>query len=245
MTRSIDSDPIDPLRSVRAAWAARAAFPCAGRATGLRAARRTAGTRRDIVRGTRLSRTRKHPRTRSPVLAFALEPAPQINVRKDRLRAWGLAPGPWLGALKRHLQAGERAAAVTLPDGRVESTATLAAELVLVSPGKKLVYATDFSDSVENRRRLIALASGAHTLFCEATFVEADAAQAARTAHLTTRACAEIAAAAGVARLVPFHFSRRYEQDPARIYEEIATICPALAMPKSLAVFGTNEDTLD
>ena len=181
----------------------------------------------------------------SPVLAFALEPAQQINVRRDRLAARGLAPGPWLGELKRRLQAGELEASVELPDGRTASTAALAAELVLISPGKKLVYATDFSDSAENRQQLIGLARGAHTLFCEATFLEEDAEQAARTAHLTTRACAEIAAAAGVARLVPFHFSRRYEDDPARIYAEIAAICTAVAIPKSMTVFGTDEDALD
>lgn len=175
----------------------------------------------------------------SPVLAFTLEPAPQINVRKDRLLARGLAPGPWLGELKRHLHAGERDAPVELPDGRIESTAALAAELVLIRPGKKLVYATDFSDTGENRRRLVALARGAHTLFCEATFLEEDAEQAVRTAHLTTRACGEIAEAAGVARLVPFHFSRRYEDDPARIYEEIAAICTAVAVPNSMTVLGT------
>ncbi len=176
----------------------------------------------------------------SPVLAFALEPAQQINVRKDRLLARGLARGPWLGELKRQLQAGEHAAAVVLPDGRTESAAALAAELVIISPGKKLVYATDFGDSAENRRRLVALARGAHTLFCESTFLEKDAAQAVRTAHLTTRACAEIAEAAGVARLVPFHFSRRYEDNPAQIYAEISAICRTVVIPKSMAVFGTD-----
>ena len=174
----------------------------------------------------------------SPVLAFAVEPAQQINVRKDRLLARGLEPGPWLGELKRHLQAGKPEAAVELPDGNTESAAALAAELVLIGPGKKLVYATDFSDSEENRRRLVTLARGAHTLFCESTFVEDDAERAARTAHLTTRACAEIAEEAGVARLVPFHFSRRYEDDPARIYEEIAATCAAVVVPKSMTVFG-------
>ncbi|MDH3872086.1 MAG: hypothetical protein OEU44_07725 [Gammaproteobacteria bacterium] len=69
----------------------------------------------------------------------------------------------------------------------------LADELVLISPGNKLVYATDFADTQENRERVISLAHGAHTLFCESTFCEAEAEQAARTAHLTTRACAEIA----------------------------------------------------
>jgi len=177
----------------------------------------------------------------SPVLAFALEPAQQINVRKDRLRTRGLVPGPWLGELKRRLLTGESEAGVELPGGRIESVAALAADLVLVTPGKNLVYATDFGDTEENRRRLVALARHAHTLFCESTFLEKDADHALRTAHLTTRACAEIAAEAGVARLVPFHFSRRYEDDPARIYEEIAAYCTAVAMPQSMAVFETGE----
>lgn len=172
----------------------------------------------------------------SPVLAYALEPAMQINVRKDRLLARGLAPGPWLGELKRRLHAGELEVLVELPDGTCQPVARLAADLVLISPGKKLVYATDFSDSEDNRRRLVALARGAHTLFCESTFLEQDAAQARRTAHLTTRACGEIAEAAHVARLVPFHFSRRYEDDPERIYEEISAICSTVVVPKSMSV---------
>lgn len=174
---------------------------------------------------------------RSPELAFAVEPALQLNVRKDRLLARGLPPGPWLGELKRCLQAEAYEAPIALPDGRVESVAALAADLVLIGPGKKLVYATDFSDSEANRRQLAALARGVHTLFCEAAFLEEDAGQAARTAHLTTRACGEIAAQAHVARLVPFHFSRRYEDKPERVYEEIAAVCTAVAIPKSMAVF--------
>ncbi|MCP4040361.1 MAG: hypothetical protein GY731_00185 [Gammaproteobacteria bacterium] len=168
----------------------------------------------------------------SPVLAFALEPARQINVRKERLLARDLVSGPWLGVLKHHLQAEEHEAPIALPDGSVESAMELAADLVLISPGKKLVYATDFSDTGENRRRLITLARGAHTLFCESTFLQEDAEQAKRTAHLTTHACAEIAVEAGVARLVPFHFSRRYEEDPAPIYTEIGAICSAVVAPK-------------
>jgi len=172
----------------------------------------------------------------SPVLAYALEPAQTLNVRKDRLQARHLPPGPWLGELKRCLQAGEYQTRIELPDGSTAPVGALAEELILVSPGKKLVYATDFADSPENRARITALAHGAHTLFCEASFLEADAAQAARTAHLTTRACAEIATAAGVARLVPFHFSRRYEQDPAAVYAEIAAACRAVVLPDGLAV---------
>ncbi len=171
----------------------------------------------------------------SAVLAYAFEPARQLNVRKDRLRARGLAPGPWLGELKRRVQAEQMDVPIPLPDGAIEPARALAAVLLLIRPGKKLVYATDLADSADNRRRLIDLARGAHTLFCEAPFLEADAEQAARTAHLTTRACGEIAEAAGVARLVPFHLSRRYEDDPAPIYDEIAQACPRVVVPKSVS----------
>jgi ribonuclease Z len=170
----------------------------------------------------------------SPVLAYAFEPARTLNIRKDRLQARGLPPGPWLGEVKRCMQAGEDEACIFLPDGATEAARALADDLVLVSPGKTLVYATDFADSPENRARVIALSRGAHTLFCESTFREADAAHAVRTAHLTTRACAEIAEAAGVARLVPFHFSRRYEKDPAPVYAEIAALCTAVVIPETL-----------
>jgi ribonuclease BN (tRNA processing enzyme) len=172
----------------------------------------------------------------SPVLAYAMEPAQSLNIRKDRLRMCGQPPGPWLGELKQRLQAGERETPIALPDGSTGTVQALADELVLISPGKTLVYATDFADTPENRERVTALAHGAHTLFCESTFCEADAEQAARTAHLTTRACAEIAEAAGIARLVPFHFSRRYEKDPAPVYAEIAGIAKAVVIPDTLTL---------
>jgi ribonuclease Z len=172
----------------------------------------------------------------SPVLAYVLEPAREINIRKDRLKSRGLLPGPWLGMLKRHLQAGKGGARIVLPDGSSERVQVLADELVLVSPGKKLAYATDFADTPENRKRVIELVRNAHTLFCESTFCEADSDHAKRTAHITTRACAEIAEAAGVARLVPFHFSRRYEKDPAAVYAEIAANSRAVVVPESVVI---------
>jgi len=175
----------------------------------------------------------------SPVLAYALEPARTLNIRKDRLQARGLPPGPWLGELKRCVQTGEGDTGIRLPDGTSDTARALANDLVLVTPGKTLAYATDFADSPENRTRVVELARGAHTLFCESTFRMSDAAQAARTAHLTTRACAEIAEAAGVARLVPFHFSRRYEHDPASVYAEIAGLFPGVMIPGTLADSAT------
>jgi ribonuclease BN (tRNA processing enzyme) len=168
----------------------------------------------------------------TPVLAYAYEAATQINIRKERLLERQLPPGPWLNELKTHLHADERDTLISLPDGGVARVAELAEALTLVTPGSKLVYATDFADSRQNREDLHNLALEAHTLFCEATFLEQEAEQARRTGHLTTRACGEIASRAAVRHLIPFHISRRYEEQSWRVYEEIARYCPQLVMPR-------------
>ncbi|MCL7941308.1 MBL fold metallo-hydrolase [Halomonas sp. ATCH28] len=162
----------------------------------------------------------------TPVLAFALEPERQVAVRKERLAAHGWPPAPWLGTLKHHVLAGEGEARVELPDGTTRTAAWLAERLLMTRPGERLVYATDLGDTAENRQRLVALARGARVLFCEAPFLEAEAEQARRTGHLTARACGEIAAAAGVARLVPFHFSRRHITDTRHLHDEIRRAFP-------------------
>lgn len=165
-----------------------------------------------------------------PVLAFAFEPPLRVNVRAERLRAAGLAPGPWLTALKRAAAAQALHGQLALPDDSRRELAELAEQLLIVTPGEKLVYATDLADTPDNRERLAALAQGAHTLFCEAPFLSSDRDQALRTGHLTVTACGEIARAAGVGRLIGFHFSRRYRDDPAQLYRELAVACgPAVS----------------
>ncbi|MEN8132948.1 MAG: hypothetical protein ABFS45_22780, partial [Pseudomonadota bacterium] len=168
----------------------------------------------------------------TPVLAFAYEPATQFNVRKERLLERQLEPGPWLNELKECLHAGDEGARISLPDGSQQSVARLANELILATLGSKLVYATDFADTAANRQQLQALAQRAHTLFCEASFLQQESEQARRTGHLTTRACGEIANQAKVQHLIPFHFSRRYEEQPWRIYREIGAVCPQLVIPR-------------
>jgi ribonuclease BN (tRNA processing enzyme)/GTPase SAR1 family protein len=168
-----------------------------------------------------------------PVIAYAFEPTLQINVRKERLLARGWEPGPWLTELKQHIAVKQLDQSVELPDGSKQSVKALAAELTLIRPGSKIVYATDLADNNDNRERLTALAKDAHTLFCESPFMDKDATQARHTGHLTTTACGEIATLARVRHLIPFHFSRRYEETPWRVYDEIAAGCPQLVKPGS------------
>ncbi len=167
----------------------------------------------------------------TPVLAFAFEPREQVNIRPERLREAGLAPGPWLGALEKAVLAGRPHAVIQLPDCTEASAAELGERFARTRPGRRLVYATDLADTGDNRSRLAELARGADTLVCEAPFMLADAEQARRTGHLTTEATAAIANRAGVRRLVAFHFSRRYGDDPEPLYRELAGRCPALEWP--------------
>ena len=134
-----------------------------------------------------------------------------------------MEPGDWITDLKRLLREGDTRAMVALPNGERRVAAELRDDLVTTLPGKRLVYATDFADTAQNRERLQALATGADLFFCEATFCKADLNQAEETRHLTASACAEIAFAAGVERLVPFHFSKRYTDRVGDVYAELRT----------------------
>jgi ribonuclease Z len=156
-----------------------------------------------------------------PTVAYALAFRMEISVRKERLAASGLRPGPWLGRLKQCIAAQTLDAVIDLPDGTARSAGELATSLTLIQPGKKLVYAADMADTPLNRQKVTDLALDAHTLFCETAFTSMDQDRADNTQHLTTLATVDIARRAGVVRLVPFHFSKRYENDPGAVYAEI------------------------
>ncbi len=170
----------------------------------------------------------------TPVLAYALELERSVNIRKERLRALGIEPGPWLTELRRRVQAGETDGTIRLPGGCPRPLADLAAGLLLMQPCRRLVYATDLLDSEGNRDRLAAFARQAHTFFCEACFAAAEAPNAARNGHLTTRAASRIAAEADVHRLYPFHFSMRYQGDAVRLYGELREGFPRVVVPGGL-----------
>ncbi|SFM36777.1 Clp1/GlmU family protein [Marinobacter zhejiangensis] len=174
----------------------------------------------------------------TPVLAYAYEPQSQLRVRKDKLDELGLAPGPWLQKLKQAYFRSHWSERIELGDGRTPTVDELTRALLLVEPGEKLAYATDFGDSEENVRRLSELARNAHTLFCEASFLCADQPQAQRTHHLTTEACARIANRAQVQQLVAFHFSHRYEKRREEVYQELQQYTPRVLIPKAMAGNG-------
>lgn len=179
----------------------------------------------------------------TPVIAYAFEAKQQLNIRKDRLKARELDPGPWLNELKKNILNKNGSPVIQLPDGSEADTASLADELVLITPGKKLVYATDLADTADNREKLVNLARHAHTFFCECSYSEADVAYATQNGHLTTRACGEMATEAGVSRLVPFHFSRRYQHNIEQLYDELGMYCSRVCLPRSMTMFKAASET--
>jgi ribonuclease BN (tRNA processing enzyme) len=170
-----------------------------------------------------------------PSVTFALEESQHLNIRKEGLRNSRLAPRPWLNEIRTALHRHDPDTLFLLANGTRRTAGELASELVVARPGEKMVYATDLDATPAKREALIPLASGAHTLFCEASFATADAEQARSTKHLTARACAQTSAAAGVQQLCPFHFSRRYEQAPKPLCAELGAAFPNLLPPRALA----------
>jgi ribonuclease Z len=157
-------------------------------------------------------------------LGFAIKETAHANVWKNRLQDLQLPVGPWLQNLKRAVLADEPPD--TLISVGTSGGARALGELrdaVAVTPGQKIGYVTDVADTPANRSAILALVAGADILFIEAVFARDDADLAQRSGHLTTTAAGEIARAAGVGRVEPFHFSARYSGDHSRLLEEVTT----------------------
>lgn len=164
---------------------------------------------------------------RIPCLAFALSEPTHLNVRGDRLAEMGLAPGPWLNTLKAAVRTGQsgdtRIAARLAQPGqppiemRLED---LQRELLVSTPGQKLVYVVDTLFSRSNVDKIVALAREADVLFCESLFLDADRHEALKRSHLTARQAGSLARWAMVKQLRTFHFSPRYGGVADPLYAE-------------------------
>jgi ribonuclease Z len=131
--------------------------------------------------------------------AFTFEARARRHLLPERLAALGVPDGPVRGELAEGRP-------VALQDGR-----TLDPEDVLGPPaqGTKLVVVGD----TETTDGLSEYVRDADLLVIEATFLERDAAMASDYGHLTAAKAAELAAAAGVKRLVLTHISGRYTDE--------------------------------
>lgn len=162
---------------------------------------------------------------RTMCLGFAIAEAAHVNVWKNRIAELSLPVGPWLRDLKRAVIENRTDDCPIRIDAHRGTGMPLGSlrHALTVTPGQKIAYVTDAADTAANRDAIIALAHAADILFIEAAFAKADAALAGERAHLTTTGAGQIARAAGVRRIEPFHFSPRYAGEDERLLGEVAT----------------------
>jgi ribonuclease Z len=176
--------------------------------------------------------TTTHLDHRIPCLGFALTEKTRLNVRPERLAELGVGPGRWLNELKkavREARPDDFPIRAEWRDGGEPRQSTfdlgeLRKTLLVETRGQKLAYVVDTLFSRPNLERIRKLVGGADIFFCESLFLDADRDQATKRYHLTARQAGSLARAAGVARLETFHFSPRYDRDPAPIRAEAQAV---------------------
>jgi ribonuclease Z len=159
-----------------------------------------------------------------PSAAYCLEEPEHIEILKGQLEALGLTPGSWLQGLREAVLCGapdDLVVAVRPAHRGPLPLGWLRERLVRLSPGQRIAYVADAVFSPANRARIASLARNATMLFIEAAFLHEDRARAHATYHLTAREAGLLAAEAGAQRVVPFHFSPKYEGDGARLQAEL------------------------
>jgi ribonuclease Z len=145
-------------------------------------------------------------------MAYAVIERTHLNVRAGTLEAGDLRPGPWLNVLKNAVRRGDADdTPIEVAPGDRRPLAALRDALLDVTPGQKVAYVVDTLFSPANAERIIRLAAGADSFYCESPFMDEDIDQATRRYHLTARQAGALARAARARRLNVFHFSPRYE----------------------------------
>lgn len=159
-----------------------------------------------------------------PCLAFALQERWHVNVWKNRLEEHGLSTGPWLHHLK-DMVLGNAPDDTIIPVPGAAGVANfrlgdLKRDILRIVPGQKIGYVVDTLCNEDNAQRIVALMQDAEQLFIEAPFLQRDVGHAAARYHLTARQAGELARRAGARRCIPFHYSARYSDNEAALYEE-------------------------
>lgn len=153
-----------------------------------------------------------------PCLGFSLEDSTRFNIKSNVLQSMGLKSGPWLDELKNKLREshpGETRLQAPLISGESkELTLQEWHDLVIVETrGEKIAYVVDNQYNPTNSGRILSLARNADLFYCEASFSQTDEDLARDRFHLTATQAGLLACRAQVKRLIPFHFSPRYQTD--------------------------------
>lgn len=155
---------------------------------------------------------------RIPSFAYALQEQFHINVNKQKLHDAGLPVGSWLKDVKQYLWQGKpdnfRFTATLYFEHRRQDLEFILGDVrdrfLTVTRGQKIAYVVDARYDAGNEEKIVELARGADTFYCESPYLDRDADKAQERYHLTARQAGLMARKAGVRELVVFHFSPRY-----------------------------------
>jgi len=153
-----------------------------------------------------------------PCLAFSLEEDYHININKAKLNTLNLPVGPWLKEFKNSIRE-NRVDSVFAIGGRNLTFSELR-DIANITKGQKLSYVVDTLGSRENIEKIIELVKGSDMLYIEAYFLDKDIDRAESRYHLTAKQAGRIAREAGVEKMVVFHFSPKYIDNPEEIVKE-------------------------
>jgi ribonuclease Z len=165
----------------------------------------------------------------TPSVGYVVRELARVNVDTDKLFAKGLKPGPWVKRLRGPIaDAGE-----TVAVGGVEHPlGVLQAELLVTTPGDSIAYLTDFRMTPATADELAERLRGVNTVVCESQYRGIDTDLAKRVMHSTAEEVATMATKAGIARLILFHFSDRYDADARReMLADARAICANTELP--------------
>lgn len=142
-----------------------------------------------------------------PCLGYRFVEHDRRRMHVEKCAALGIKPGKMMGAL----QAGENI--------EIAGKTVKPEDVSYVVPGRKVAFILD----TQLNANCIPLAQDADLLVCESTYKEDLAEKGHDHKHLTTRDACQIAANAGVKKLILTHFSQRYKTtheivDEARNY---------------------------
>ncbi|TLN13373.1 ribonuclease Z, partial [bacterium] len=131
-------------------------------------------------------------------LGYVFEEKGRRPFLPEKAEALNIPQGPW----RRDLVEGR---AGRLPDGRVIQPDEVLGDF---HPGTRLVVVGDSGET----ESLLEICRGADALVIESTYLDEEADMAKQFGHLTARRSADLAARAGVGRLLLTHISRRYRE---------------------------------
>lgn len=163
---------------------------------------------------------------RTPSLAFSIEEKNVMRVRKEELERFGLEPGPWLKELKEKSPSAAECRDEVVVGNKRFRRIDLEKMLLEEKRGKKISFVVDTIFNKVTAKKIKALIRESDEFYCEMSYLTSEKEKAMQNFHLTAKQAAILAHEAGVKKLIPIHFSKRYDKRYDELIEEARAVFP-------------------